>query len=285
MAKKLSKNANKILREITATKDELPVNVIADKTALSYPTVLKYVKFLSEENLIVKRKKGKGYVYSSALKEREEKYKEARERYEKKLEEPRKKRKIKVKKIIKREDYWARCQICNRQLKKGLVTDQGTLGYRCYLTEIGIPPRGPRLRLKDLPDEAFEGVMEDIIKQVQKLDPLKKIDIATDGTRLKYPARFASHDHVEFYRENGTGWTGGRIMDKQLVIARLLDIDYQIVQRAFRTKTFENYWRQQNIFARGKNYGGPINESKLKFNQEIARKTGYKFTIEKGFYR
>ena len=65
---------------------------------------------------------------------------------------------IKVKKIIRKKDYHTKCSLCNRKLKKALITNEGPMGYRCYLSAIGMPTNKQRLSIKDFPNKVFNDI-------------------------------------------------------------------------------------------------------------------------------
>lgn len=77
---------------------------------------------------------------------------------------------LKMESIKNYLDYTCRCVICNRKIKKVVETNKGSMGYRCFLTQIGVPTDKQRLDLSDFPNEAFESVAESYCKQIEETD-------------------------------------------------------------------------------------------------------------------
>ena len=177
-----------------------------------------------------------------------EKHKLASEKRQKEKE------RVKVYKIIIREEYHEKCSECNRQLKRALMTDKGVLGFDCYLRKIGLPSRKQNLNIKDLPDETFEGIAEDVIEQIKHIHPEKmvKIIIPNVNTKnLKYPVRFQSEIHLSYYQENYKGTGQGRWIYEGLIpsgiwsLGRKLKILPEVMDKVYASKSFNQYWRSQ----------------------------------------
>ena len=164
------------------------------------------------------------------------------------------KQRVKVYKIVIKEEYHEKCSECNRQLKRALMTDKGVLGFDCYLKKIGLPSRKQNLNIKNLPDETFEGMAEDVIEQIKHIHPEKMVKIIIPNVntkKLKYPVRFQSEIHLSYYQENykGTGqgnWIHDYIFPSGIWrLGRKLKILPEVMDRVYTSKTFNQYWKSQ----------------------------------------
>jgi len=174
-----------------------------------------------------------------------------KEKVEKDKELIKNKQNIKVNKIIIKKEYHAKCEICGRQLKKALETNIGVIGFDCYLQSIGIPTLSKQVDIKDLPPETFEGVAENLIKEIEKLDKdifLKefygdKYDIIESSKRI-------SPLIISVKEKARKDWKDIDLLRRgDITLARLLNIPTLVIDKAFASKTFNDYYLKKGIIA------------------------------------
>lgn len=161
-------------------------------------------------------------------------------------------KRLKVKKIVYEKEYWIKCDVCGRKLKKCVQTNQGDLGWRCYLSTIGVPvPDRFRGNLKKLPFEAFESIALTVIKRMmnaprQKLFyAVSRIPVEDMKERFVGTPKFHSYNHVSYKVKNYSGVVkkGYGTVDMNLwLISGVLGFDSTILNKVRGTKAFERWW-------------------------------------------
>lgn len=178
---------------------------------------------------------------------------------------------IKVYKIIRKKDYHTTCSICNRKLKRALITEEGTMGYRCYLTQIGVPTRKKTVSLKDLPDNAFEGIAENIIKKIERIDPKKIANLTIPDVELKYPILYQSNIHFRYFPKNqytkNPRWKNRTLITQLWRLKKELGIPQDIMKEVLDTNTM-NKWIHKQMKMANKNSQGLSKKEFLKIRKK-----------------
>jgi len=96
---------------------------------------------------------------------------------------------LKLEKIAYYEDYIAKCNVCNKKIKRAYYTNQGCMGIDCFLAAIGLPRiRTTTKKSPILTAEQYESLAEGMIHQLEAM---------TDADWTAYWTQYFTSDVTE----------------------------------------------------------------------------------------
>lgn len=155
--------------------------------------------------------------------------------------------KIIVQKIVRKLDYFTKCQICGRQLKNTLETNIGTLGFDCFCRSIGIPYTAKQ---KVLPKEVYESLAITIVDQLNNtpIEVFGKSNLYFhfyDQTLLEFPIRYINKFNIRIYPANQSDqgkWINLSLITRLTDFLCLQGIDTVIAQEVVKTQVIQDWF-------------------------------------------
>ena len=177
--------------------------------------------------------------------------------------------KIKVIKIVSKKVYHEECSICNRKLKRALITDNGVMGFRCFLTEIGVPTKKKNvLNIDDLPEQVFEDIAEEYIKKLEEVDPEKFSDLVINpDIKLEYPILYRSRIHFKYFPKDSMyhkmqikNWIEVSLLGLLYRLKDIINIPSSILNKIINTNIMNSWLKKQMEIANKNKNGLPKKE-------------------------